>query len=192
MGDPEIPVGGVEGAPAGAAPRGADQRGGPVRNKGGRKTKAEEVAGYLASQGLIATPAAADGEGAEPAPMVDSAPFDEAAARAGVEGLVNVANEVAVWRFTRSAEGVIGNRRDAELFGVRARITPPVQEGIVNAGVECQRKHNVTLGPEGTLSVLVLAVLGQWTMLGNDLKELAAARARAGVQSHAPAQPPAP
>ena len=93
------------------------------------------------------------------APVEAREAFDEAATRVGITGVVVTADSLAAQFVTRAAAEVVGEH-DAQKFGERAKMTPALHDGIINAGVEVCRAENVNLPPHATLALLA----GGWLM----------------------------
>lgn len=163
-----------------AAPDLPSSAGAPVakpRGRGGRRSTAEEVDAYLAKQGLVATPAhaaaAAAAPGAFAAPVATPEPFDEAATRAGIEGLVKSASGVAEWTVGSKAAEITGDEAKGAEFGKAAAMPEPTQRLVIESGVAWARKTGTNVGPE----IGVVSGLAQWAFqlrgIVADLREIA-------------------
>lgn len=182
--DPLAPVVDPETPPA---PDLASGSGAPVakpRGRGGRRSTAEEVDAFLAKQGLVATPAhaaaAAEAPGAFAAPVVAPEPFDEAATRAGIEGLVKSASGVAEWTVGNKAAEITGDEAKGAEFGKAAAMPEPTQRLVIESGVAWARKTGTNVGPE----IGVVSGLAQWAFqirgIVADLREIAELKRGAG------------
>lgn len=178
-------------APAGdGAPKPPASVGAP-KNKGGRRSTAEEVDAYLAKNGLVAVPTAGAGPAPAPwplaAPVADAEPFDEAATRAGIEGLVKSASGIAVWTVGSKAAEITGSEKDGERFGEAAAMPEPTQKLVIESGVAWARKTGTNVGPE----LGVFAGLGGWVVqlrgIVSDLREIAASKRQAEAVAPKPA-----
>jgi hypothetical protein len=177
--DPLAPVVGSDPAPATHAAPSGDAPAAKSRPKGGRRSAAEEVDAYLAKHGLVAAPAggpAPDPAGPPPVAMAMPEPFDEAATRAGIEGLVKSASGIAEWTVAGKAEEITGDEGQAKHFGAAAAMPEPTQRLVIESGVAWARKTGTNVGPE----LGVMAGLGQWAVqlrgVVADLREIAAMR----------------
>jgi len=190
---PPAPV--VAPDPAPAPDRAAKPPGGvaPAKNKGGRRSTAEEVDLYLAKNGLVAVPTAGASPAAAPgpvaAPVEAGEPFDEAATRAGIEGLVKSASGIAVWTVGSKAAEITGDEKQGAKFGEAAAMPEPTQKLVIESGVAWARKTGTNVGPE----LGVMAGVGGWIVqlrgIVADLREIAAAKRQA--EQAAPAKPEA-
>lgn len=167
---------------ANVAPSAGGSVAGKPKNKGGRRSTAEEVDAYLAKNGLVASPIGTPppvGAGPEPVPMAAAEPFDEAATRAGIEGLVKSASGIAVWTVGTKATEITGSEKDGEKFGELAAMPEPTQKLVIESGVAWARKTGTNVGPE----IGVLAGVSGWLIqlrgVVADLREIAAEKRQA-------------
>lgn len=182
--DPLAPVVDPHAAPAADVASGAGAPVAKPRGRGGRRSTAEEVDAYLAKQGLVATPAhaaaAAEAPGAFAAPVATPEPFDEAATRAGIEGLVKSASGVAEWTVGNKATEITGDEAKGAEFGKAAAMPEPTQRLVIESGVAWARKTGTNVGPE----IGVVSGLAQWAFqlrgIVADLREIAELKRGAG------------
>lgn len=151
--------------------------GAPSRNRGGRRTAAEEVTRHLAEAGLLAVPRPDPAAGGEAPPALDSAPapFDETGTRQTLELLVEAYAETKSDALKAAAVRVLGDDAGSQ-FAAAHEMGTGRKSALVGAGVEVARRHGVGVNPEVVLVALVLNEVREFRSLRADLARLAAAR----------------